>query len=579
MKSKKVGTLKKNILQVMLLFIGLLIVLFGVFQYIGTKNTVLKTVQSVLIDDGNRLIEDMDQSAYAEFVKNPVENDVYHQFREQLNTFREQNGALYVYTIELDNDEEKIVIDGAEVGETDEIGKVMFSTSIENVEAAFNGETVATRVVHDPEYGDYITVLIPIEVNGDVIGVLGLDKEAGEVDAISAEVLREIGPQIILGLLLLMIAGTIVIWRYLGWKLQPLSALDDVAHRVAEGDLGTAATMIHSIRIKQDDEIKRLTHSMTQMIETLKELVSGIQVSSSTVSKESANVAAISVEVSDASRQIAYTMEEIAGGVENQSTLTMKLYEHMNEFSSLVSHATTEGEEVSQQADLVGTATTNGQSLMAEAVNQMARIHSQITQSQGQVNDFGQKADEVTQLVALIRQISEQTNLLALNAAIEAARAGEHGKGFAVVAAEIRTLSNDVSKSVSEISEIATNVKRNSVELDHVFTESLTASTTGKQTLEATKSAFEAIEASVQKMRSLTQSMQTGLGRVETNQQAIEQGLSDIASISEESTAGNEEVAASTEQLAMTSETMNNFVTELSSTAAKMEQMSKQFKL
>lgn len=57
---------------------------------------------------------------------------------------------------------------------------------------------------------------------------------------------------------------------------------------------------------------------------------------------------------------------------------------------------------------------------MESAVNQMTHIHAQVKTSQGQVRDFEQQADEVTELVTMIRQISQQTNLLALNAAIEA---------------------------------------------------------------------------------------------------------------------------------------------------------------
>ncbi|MDO7908199.1 methyl-accepting chemotaxis protein [Paenibacillus sp. JX-17] len=59
----------------------------------------------------------------------------------------------------------------------------------------------------------------------------------------------------------------------------------------------------------------------------------------------------------------------------------------------------------------------------------------------------------VTQVAALIREISDQTNLLGLNAAIEAARVGEAGAGFDVVAKEVRKLSVDTKKATATIEE------------------------------------------------------------------------------------------------------------------------------
>jgi methyl-accepting chemotaxis protein len=68
------------------------------------------------------------------------------------------------------------------------------------------------------------------------------------------------------------------------------------------------------------------------------------------------------------------------------------------------------------------------------------------------INALAQVAQNIGDVVKLIRTIAEQTNLLALNATIEAARAGEAGRGFAVVASEVKSLALQTAKATEDIS-------------------------------------------------------------------------------------------------------------------------------
>lgn len=78
---------------------------------------------------------------------------------------------------------------------------------------------------------------------------------------------------------------------------------------------------------------------------------------------------------------------------------------------------------------------------VGDDINNLSVSNSKLKVSSNKINEF----------VAYINQISKQTNLLALNASIEAARAGDAGKGFSVVAQEIRKLSEETEKAVTEI--------------------------------------------------------------------------------------------------------------------------------
>src|SRR5699024_7835770 len=289
----------------------------------------------------------------------------------------------------------------------------------------------------------------------------------------------------------------------------------------------------------------RLVLATNEMNRHMRGLLDEINRVSETVSRQSSELSASADEVKAGTEQVAITMEELAQGAETQANSASDLTVIMEDFNTKIEEVSNNGEQIQQNSGNVLEMTSNGSELMQSSQDQMSKIYGIVKNARENMQVLDQQAQEISKLIAVIRDIADHTNLLALNAAIEAARAGEHGSGFAVVADEVRKLAEQVALSVNDITGIVTNIQTESTVVADSLESGYKEVENGSAQIETTGKTFDEIRSFVTGMVDNIQTVSGNLSGIVSNSHQMSSSIADIASVSEEAAAGVEQTAAS----------------------------------
>jgi methyl-accepting chemotaxis protein len=185
------------------------------------------------------------------------------------------------------------------------------------------------------------------------------------------------------------------------------------------------------------DELSDLAQAFNHFEDKMRDLVTEVK--------------SASEQVATAAEQLTATSSETSEQIGTQQSESDQVATAMNEMTATVAEVARNAAEAAEAARVADQDTQQGQTTMSEAAALIQAAAEQIQTTAAAVARLSQDAENIGQVLDVIRGIADQTNLLALNAAIEAARAGDQGRGFAVVAGEVRTLASRTQDSTTEI--------------------------------------------------------------------------------------------------------------------------------
>lgn len=261
---------------------------------------------------------------------------------------------------------------------------------------------------------------------------------------------------VVVSVVIMLVVALIVSAQFGKSICKPLVKIQELATRLAQGDLTTA------VDVKAQNELGVTADALNTAQEQMVGLISRIQDTSVKLADALKEFETNFGTMSESIQNVSIAMNEIANNSTGQAEATTNATESISIIADQIGNTAGEVETLDKNTETMEVQSQKSVEALSKLIDVNNKTKDDIDLMYSQTMKNNEAVAKISESAVLITEIASQTNLLSLNASIEAARAGESGRGFAVVAEEIGHLANQSAETAEVINKIIGELTDNS---------------------------------------------------------------------------------------------------------------------